>query len=167
MGVGNTGEFLDQAADTLCTWLSRDGGLTWEDVASSSGIYECAPCLPSLTYLLSWGSVQVLYTHALALCTPHYGYQPQLLLGAEAHAIARYGDHGGLIVMATHETMGPAEEVRFSTDLGSCWHTVRLSEAINIQNIRCVWSFGSCGLNYVFGVAWWSAHYTIETPSRH
>ena len=33
MAVGNTGEFLDFAADAMCTWLSRDGGATWEDVA--------------------------------------------------------------------------------------------------------------------------------------
>jgi hypothetical protein len=33
MAVGNTGEYLDFAADAMCTWLSRDGGATWEDVA--------------------------------------------------------------------------------------------------------------------------------------
>ncbi len=27
------GEYLDFAADAMCTWLSRDGGATWEDVA--------------------------------------------------------------------------------------------------------------------------------------
>ena len=30
MAVGNVGEYLDPAADASCTWLSRDGGLTWE-----------------------------------------------------------------------------------------------------------------------------------------
>ena len=30
MAVGNVGEFLDSGADASCTWLSRDGGLTWE-----------------------------------------------------------------------------------------------------------------------------------------
>lgn len=33
MAVGNTGEYLDFAADAMCTWLSRDGGASWEDVA--------------------------------------------------------------------------------------------------------------------------------------
>ena len=33
MAVGNTGEYLDFAADAMCTWLSRDGGATWEDIA--------------------------------------------------------------------------------------------------------------------------------------
>jgi hypothetical protein len=36
MAVGNTGEFLDFAADAMCTWLSRDGGATWEDVAPNA-----------------------------------------------------------------------------------------------------------------------------------
>jgi len=43
MAVGNTGAFLEQAADDMCTWLSRDGGLSWEDVAPYASIYECAP----------------------------------------------------------------------------------------------------------------------------
>lgn len=30
MAVGNVGEYLDPAADASCTWLSRDGGLSWE-----------------------------------------------------------------------------------------------------------------------------------------
>lgn len=40
MAVGNTGEFLDFAADAMCTWLSRDGGATWEDVAPNA---VCTP----------------------------------------------------------------------------------------------------------------------------
>ena len=36
MAVGNTGEFLEFAADAMCTWLSRDGGATWEDVAPNA-----------------------------------------------------------------------------------------------------------------------------------
>lgn len=42
MAVGNTGEYLEQAADAMCTWLSRDGGATWQDVMPYAGIYECA-----------------------------------------------------------------------------------------------------------------------------
>lgn len=40
MAVGNTGRNLDLAADDLCTWLSQDGGVTWEDVYPGAGIYE-------------------------------------------------------------------------------------------------------------------------------
>jgi len=46
MAVGNTGAFLEQAADDMCTWLSRDGGLSWEDVAPYASIYECATAAP-------------------------------------------------------------------------------------------------------------------------
>ena len=40
MAVGNAGPHLDSAADALCTWLSRDGGRTWADVAPRASIYE-------------------------------------------------------------------------------------------------------------------------------
>jgi hypothetical protein len=40
MAVGNTGEYLDEAADTTCTWISPDGGVTWNDVLPSAAIYE-------------------------------------------------------------------------------------------------------------------------------
>ncbi len=51
--------------------------------------------------------------------------------------IYEYGDHGGLLLMASHETEGPADSLQFSLDQGACWHTIHLSEAIDIQNIRC------------------------------
>ena len=38
--------------------------------------------------------------------------------------------------MAPHETEGPADSLQFSLDQGACWHTIHLSEAIDIQNIR-------------------------------
>ena len=41
MAVGNTGEFLEFAADAMCTWLSRDGGATWEDVAPNAVSSDC------------------------------------------------------------------------------------------------------------------------------
>ncbi len=50
--------------------------------------------------------------------------------------IYEYGDHGGLLLMASHETEGPADSLQFSLDQGACWHTIHLSEAIDIQNIR-------------------------------
>ncbi|KAK9831811.1 hypothetical protein WJX74_010382 [Apatococcus lobatus] len=40
MAVGNSGEHLDEARDAQCTWLSRNGGETWEDVAQGAFIYE-------------------------------------------------------------------------------------------------------------------------------
>ena len=40
MAAGNTGEFLDISADTTCTWLSKDGGTSWQDVADYAAIYE-------------------------------------------------------------------------------------------------------------------------------
>lgn len=40
MAVGNTGDHLDFAADDTCTFLTRDGGLTWEDIVPHTAIYE-------------------------------------------------------------------------------------------------------------------------------
>jgi sortilin len=40
MAVGNAGRHLDRAADALCTWMSRDGGVSWSDVAPRASIYE-------------------------------------------------------------------------------------------------------------------------------
>mmetsp|Transcript_30445 Transcript_30445/g.86055 ORF Transcript_30445/g.86055 Transcript_30445/m.86055 type:complete len:916 (+) Transcript_30445:131-2878(+) len=40
MASGNTGNHLDFDQDFQCTWLSRDGGYTWEDVAHGMFIYE-------------------------------------------------------------------------------------------------------------------------------
>ena len=51
--------------------------------------------------------------------------------------IYEYGDHGGLLLLASHETEGPAERLQFSLDQGACWHNILLAEAIDIQNIRC------------------------------
>jgi hypothetical protein len=36
----SAGEYLDEAADTTCTWVSPDGGITWNDVLPSAAIYE-------------------------------------------------------------------------------------------------------------------------------
>ena len=47
-----------------------------------------------------------------------------------------FGDQGGLLVMARHQTHGPADHVKFSMDEGRCWHRVNLTEAIDIINIR-------------------------------
>ncbi|EFJ39886.1 hypothetical protein VOLCADRAFT_100398 [Volvox carteri f. nagariensis] len=53
MATGNLaslGSGLDQTSPGLCTWLSRDGGVTWEDVAEGAYIYEFA----------DWGGVIVM-----------------------------------------------------------------------------------------------------------
>ncbi|KAL3138147.1 hypothetical protein ABBQ38_005375 [Trebouxia sp. C0009 RCD-2024] len=87
MAAGNTGEFLDASADNTCTWLSRDGGLNWEDVADYAAIYE-------------------------------------------------FGDHGSIILTARYQTEEPADSVAFSFDGGSCWNTIQLATALDVQNIR-------------------------------
>ena len=43
---------------------------------------------------------------------------------------------GGVIALARHEVDGPTDTLRFSADGGHCWHTVRLSEPLDLQNIR-------------------------------
>ena len=50
--------------------------------------------------------------------------------------IYEYGDHGGLLILAPHETEGPTDSLKFSLDQGACWHSIHLQEAIDIQNIR-------------------------------
>lgn len=40
LATGNVGPHLDFSPDADCTWLSRDGGLTWEDVKENTAIYE-------------------------------------------------------------------------------------------------------------------------------
>lgn len=40
MAAGNVGAHLDFTPDADCTWLSRDGGLTWEDIYPATAIYE-------------------------------------------------------------------------------------------------------------------------------
>lgn len=46
------------------------------------------------------------------------------------------GGGGGVIVVAKHEVDGPTDELRFSADGGRCFHTVRLAEPLDLQNIR-------------------------------
>ena len=48
------------------------------------------------------------------------------------------GNSGGLLVLAPHKTDGPTDEVLLSHDAGACWDSVRLPEAIMVDNIRCV-----------------------------
>lgn len=40
MATGNVGSHLDFHPDADCTYLSRDGGETWQDVADNTAIYE-------------------------------------------------------------------------------------------------------------------------------
>lgn len=37
VGTGNVGAHLEFGAEATCTFLSRDGGLSWEDVADHAG----------------------------------------------------------------------------------------------------------------------------------
>lgn len=50
--------------------------------------------------------------------------------------VFEFGDQGGLLVMARHQTQGPTDHIHFSMDEGQCWHRINLSEAINVVNIR-------------------------------
>jgi hypothetical protein len=83
--------------------LSRDGGLTWEDVAENTAIYEI-------------------------------------------------GNHGGIIVLASHRSEGPTDTITFSMDAGACFHKVQLPEPILVENIR-VAPGGNSPLFIVHGTA--------------
>lgn len=41
LATGNVGKHLDFSAATTCTFMSRDGGLTWEDIADNPGGCIC------------------------------------------------------------------------------------------------------------------------------
>ena len=71
LAVGNTGRYLDINADQLCTWLSRDGGLSWEDVREDAHIYEFGD-------------------HGGVIVTAKHGTQARLCL----HPIRCSHDHG-------------------------------------------------------------------------
>lgn len=40
IGTGNVGKYLSYRTDQINTYLSRDGGLTWHEIAKGSHIYE-------------------------------------------------------------------------------------------------------------------------------
>jgi hypothetical protein len=40
IGTGNVGTYLSYRADQVNTYLSRDGGLEWSEIAKGSHIYE-------------------------------------------------------------------------------------------------------------------------------
>lgn len=71
-----------------------------------------------------------------AAACPARVYYLHLKQVAHLQGIYEYGDHGGLLLLASHETEGPADSLKFSLDQGACWHNIRLDEAIDIQNIR-------------------------------
>lgn len=73
----SAGEYLDEAADTTCTWISPDGGSTWLDVMPTAAIYEvhlpppglrlpasCAACKSQQAKMLfrtGMGEMQTMY----------------------------------------------------------------------------------------------------------
>ena len=103
LATGNVGAHLDFTPDADCTWLSRDGGITWEDIYPATAIYEI-------------------------------------------------GDGGGLILMAAHRSEGPTDSLMLSLDQGGCWDTIKLPEAITVENIR-VDPHGSAHVFIVHGTA--------------
>lgn len=101
VSTGNVGAHLNFQQDADCTYVSRDGGQTWTDVAPYTAMYEIGPS-------------------------------------------------GGTIVMAKHRSEGPASEVQFSLDQGACFHTIKLSKALLVENIR-VGSGDESDTFYVYG----------------
>lgn len=87
LSTGNVGAHLDFHPDADCTYISRDGGETWQDIAPNTAIYEV-------------------------------------------------GSTGGTVVMASHRSEGPTDEVQFSLDQGACFHKVKLPQSMLVENIR-------------------------------
>ena len=56
---------------------------------------------------------------------------------AEHASVFDFGDSGGILVMAQHQTHGPTSQVHFSMDEGLCWHSVDLEETIDVIGIKC------------------------------
>lgn len=86
MAVGSVGEYLSFASDYTCTFLSRDGGATWQDIDTRATVFE-------------------------------------------------FGDSGGILIKAAHQSEHPTNFVEFSMDEGKCWHYIELSEAIDVISI--------------------------------
>ena len=138
MAVGNAGPHLDSAADSLCTWLSRDGGRTWADVAPRASIYEFG----------NSGGVILSARHETDGPTDTISFSAD---GGESVFFCVCGGGGG-------ERLGKAPRDRRDREgggekktkkkmltffllsheikTGHCFHEIRLSEAIDVQNIR-------------------------------
>ncbi|KAK9806438.1 hypothetical protein WJX73_007437 [Symbiochloris irregularis] len=50
--------------------------------------------------------------------------------------VFEFGDQGGILIKASHQSEESTDTVEFSLDQGSCWHSVKLSEAIDVIGIR-------------------------------
>lgn len=51
--------------------------------------------------------------------------------------IYEYGDHGGLLLLARHRNQGiPTDTLYYSHDQGKCWNSIKLDEAMYLENIR-------------------------------
>ena len=103
LATGNVGSQLNFHPDADCTYMSRDGGKSWFDIADNTAIYEMS-------------------------------------------------SSGGTVVMAAHRSEGPTNEIAFSLDQGSCFHTVKLSQSMLVENIR-VASDCESNIFYVTGSA--------------
>jgi len=103
LATGNVGSQLNFHPDADCTYMSRDGGDSWFDVADNTAIYEIS-------------------------------------------------NSGGTVVMASHRSEGPTNEISFSLDQGSCFHKVKLSQSMLVENIR-VASDGESNIFYIIGSA--------------
>ena len=68
MGTGNVGKYLSYRPDLINTYLSRDGGLNWFEVAKGSHIYEIG----------DHGGIIVLANDQMATTTLYYSWNEGL-----------------------------------------------------------------------------------------
>ena len=127
MAVGNAGPHLDSAADSLCTWLSRDGGRSWTDVAPRASIYEFG----------NSGGVILSARHEADGPTDTISFSAD---GGEKEKKEKEKEKSFFFFVFRFFFKKKKKLTRFflpnSHQSGHCFHEVRLSEAIDVQNIR-------------------------------
>ena len=121
MAVGNAGPHLDSAADSLCTWLSRDGGRTWADVAPRASIYEFG----------NSGGIILSARHEADGPTDTISFSADGGEEGKRDAAEKKRDKVGGARKKTHFFSYNKKQ-----KTGHCFHEIRLSEAIDVQNIR-------------------------------
>jgi hypothetical protein len=113
--VGERGVGLDDN-DGLCTWLSSDGGATWQDVGEGAYIYEYAGEVqqqpaPSAGGRPARRAVLRVLPRLLACSCSWRLAGPARLKHAFDQRLPPPADWGGFIVMTRHELSGAADEV--------------------------------------------------------
>ena len=124
MAVGNAGPHLDSAADSLCTWLSRDGGRSWTDVAPRASIYEFG----------NSGGVILSARHEADGPTDTISFSADG--GKERREERRRREVFFFVSSSSKKKKDSLVSFLQTRQSGHCFHEVRLSEAIDVQNIR-------------------------------